>query len=550
MDSSSDNLNNSSLEEILKRLELRISRIESHLQLSSEHSEEEFEKLSIPKFKNKNKEESSLELQLGEYWFPKVGIVVLALGIIFLLTLPYKNLPSFLPALFGYIISGGIIFISYKWKSSYESISRYMFGGSQLLLYFSTLRLYYFGESKLIESNTILIILLGIVVAVNLFVSVRRNSIYLTNFNLALAYLTILLSDNTFIILIFTALLAGLSVYFKLKNNWQGIIPVSLILSYLTYFCLLINNPIAGNSIQFISGPSIALFFPLIYLMIFAGSNYTRDSGRDENFRYATNVILNLFFAYGLFSATLFSFKLSYPFIYNYIAAILFLTISLLFWRKYQSKYTTFFYAMFGYGALSLGIIQHFSSPEFFVVLSWQSVIVVSTAIVFRSKIIIVANFIIFLLILTAFIIIAGEFSLISLSFGIVALLTARILNWKKEQLDLKTEQMRNAYLVVAFFIMPYALYHSIPKDYLIISWLGVTLFYYGMSKLLNNAKYRLMGHLTLILTVIYTLIIGTTELAPEFRVLSFIVIGIALITVSIVYTRAKLKNQTNDKKE
>jgi hypothetical protein len=71
-------------------------------------------------------------------------------------------------------------------------------------------------------------------------------------------------------------------------------------------------------------------------------------------------------------------------------------------------------------------------------------------------------------------------------------------------RLALKTELMRNAYLARAFVIIPYGLYHAVPKNYVSLSWLSAAVFYFIMSLILKNKKYRWMAILTIFLAVIY----------------------------------------------
>ena len=146
------------------------------------------------------------------------------------------------------------------------------------------------------------------------------------------------------------------------------------------------------------------------------------------------------------------------------------------------------------------------------------------------------------ILLMLAFLVMAGEVSLISLSFGFVALLSARILNWQKNRLELQTEQMRNAYLACAFLIIPYSLYNSMPEGYLILSWVVVTILYYALGYVLKNIKYRWMGHLTLLLTVIYVVGVGSYKLKQVHRIVSFLIVGVLLLIVSLVYTKLKSK--------
>ncbi len=294
--------------------------------------------------------------------------------------------------------------------------------------------------------------------------------------------------------------------------------------------------------------PYINILFLLIYAVIFSLGNLLREKSQPEDGKIVISTILNCLGAYGLYLIiTISEFKDVLP-VSHLLSSIVFLSLSILFWVKEKSKYSTFFYALLGYFALSVAIIAQFNVPNFFVWLCWQSLLVVSTALWFRSKIIIVANFVIYLGLFIAYLILAGKISLVSLSFGVVALLSARIMNWQKDKLELKTEIMRIAYLTSAFFIFPYSLFHIVASEYVALSWIGVALFYYFMSRLLNNKKYRWMALLTLILTVLYVLIIGITMLDPSYRIVSFIALGIVLIVTSILYTKFKSKTELNDK--
>ena len=96
---------------------------------------------------------------------------------------------------------------------------------------------------------------------------------------------------------------------------------------------------------------------------------------------------------------------------------------------------------------------------------------------------------------------------------------------------------MRNGYLLCAVAAFPYALYHLMPGNYVAISWVGVALFYYGMNLVVNSRKYRWMGHGTLLGTVLYLIIVGIIQLKPAYRILSFVVLGAALVGVSIVFS-------------
>lgn len=202
---------------------------------------------------------------------------------------------------------------------------------------------------------------------------------------------------------------------------------------------------------------------------------------------------------------------------------------------------------MTGYAALTLAIVKVTHAPEVFLWLSVQSVVVVATAIWFRSRFIVVANFIIFAAIVATYMVLTKQESGISLGFGVVALVTARILNWKQHRLELKTDFMRNAYLMSAFVIFPYAFYHLVAVKYVALVWIALAAAYYLVNVIVRNQKYRWMGHGTLGLATIYVIGAGISRFEPVYRVLSFLVLGATLLTVSFLFARAQRRQTATD---
>jgi hypothetical protein len=327
-------------------------------------------------------------------------------------------------------------------------------------------------------------------------------------------------------------------------RGWKLLIIAGIVFAYATHVLWVMNNPILGGTVGLISPSMYSMAALLVYAVIFALGTLYRGSGIAEDEWVGGQSSLNLAGCYLLFlfiSIARFTPDLS---VLHLIASVTFLALAVLFWLQEKSRYSTFLYAMTGYAALSVAIVDQFSMPDYFVWLGWQSIIVVSTAVWFRSRFIIVANFIIFLVVFVAYLFIAGTLSAVSLNFGVIALLSARILSWQKQRLELRTEKMRNAYLGSAFFIFPYALYHSVPEGYVSLSWLGVALFYYIVSVVLKNKKYRWMALMTLVLIVAYVIIVDLVKLEPTFRILSFVVLGLVLLMVSVVYSKKKLAGE------
>ena len=548
MTSSSD-LQSTKTLKALKNLELRVSRIEKKLYIESEQ-EDLTSDLKLPSLSVETESGDSLEFHIGQYWFAKLGIVVLAIGIAFLLTFPYENLPSFLPILFGYVLVAGILMLSHFWRESIAHIARYLLGGGLILLYFTTLRLFLFSEQPVISNSLIEVPLLLVVVFFTLAISFHKKSRFLAGVSLTLALITAIISDQPLIMFLIITLIAAMSTILRIKYDWKNPFIYGIIISYFTHFLWFINNPFMGHKIELVISPSFNIYFILIYILIFAAGNLFRQDNETEDSTVILSTFFNSFGCYSLFlliTLTRFNTNLTLS---HSIISILFLALSIIFWIREKSKYSTFFYAITGYTALSVAIIAQFGRPDYFVWLSWQSMLVISTAIWFRSKFIVVANFCIFIIIFISYLILAETISAISISFGLVALLSARILNWQKLRLELKTELMRNAYLTSTFFIFPYALYHLMPAGYIAISWLIIALLYYALSVILKNLKYRWMAVMTLVLTVLYVFIIGIPNLEPTYRIISFLALGTVLIIISIIYTKLRTKKDSVQENE
>ena len=452
--------------------------------------------------------------------------MVLAIGIAFLLTLPFKNLPSYLPSIIGFSIVGLLLLSSYLLRESVSFLSRYLLGGGLILLYFSTLRFHYFTESAVINNYPLFIFLLTLNVLLSLVVAIRRNSSYLAGLAISLGFITAMVSKQPYVLFLLLTILASITVYLNIRNRWNGLLLYTTVGIYFTHLIWFLNNPIMGNPLQLVSSPRINLVFVLIYMVILASGILLRKKDQPENNFIILNTFINCSFGYGLFLLISLTRMREILFLTHLSASVLFLGLSILFWIRERSKYSTFFYSLLGYTALSVAILYYFRIPNSLVWLCWQSLLVISTALWFRSKIIVMANFIIFLMIFMGYLVVARDIGISSLSFGIVGLLSARIMNWQKSRLELKTELMRNLYLISAFFTIPYALYFNIPVGYISLSWLGVAIIYYILSITLKNKKYRWLALSTILLTVTYILIVGIARLDPVYRIFSFIIIG------------------------
>lgn len=485
--------------------------------------------------------EDELELEVGQNWFAKVGIGVLALGAGFTLTLPYAGLPAGLPSLAGGLVAAGLLSLTKRDIPALQLVSGWIRGAAMLLLQLAALRLCFFSPQPLLAADSLPgAFLLSLAAAVNFALAWRRRSAGLAGLALVLAYLTVLAVGTAAFVLPGLVVLAALTVVAATRGDWPGLGLAGILAGPAAYFIWAAGNPLLGHPFHFVQEPDFGPAFLLMAILILgAGPLGRREPGTDDGLTNSCG-LLNCAVGYGVFLVHTVA---VYPvgFAFSHLAAfVVLLALAVLFWVREHSKVSTFLYAMTGYLALSLAIIRLAPAPGVFVWLSLQSVVVVATAIWFRSRFIVVANFLIYVAIVLAYMIVARSESGISLGFGVVALVSARILNWQQNRLELKTGLMRNAYLTGAFVVFPYALYHLAPGRYVGLAWVGLALFYYAMNLIVRNQKFRWMGHATLLLTTVYVAIVGTSRFGPVLRVLSFLALGTVMLVVSLIFTRMR----------
>lgn len=527
MNSNSDN----KILELLDKLDSRLSAIEDLLDLKP--TEESTEVI----VKKKEGAEDELEFKIGQNWFAKVGIFVFLIGGLIFLTLKFETLPQFLPGFVGFVISLGLLGLSTFWRKSLPMLSGYILGSGLILLFVSGMRFHFFSLDPTITNPVFISILLYLVTLLVFYFGFKRNSSHITSIGLFTGYLTGLLSNHPYQIFFTIFIIAVLTTFIYLRYNWSGLLITSIVLAFLTHLIWFAGNPILGNEISTNLEPVGNLLFILAYQIAFFLAVY-KDKEREEDLPifFASSLISGI--GFGLFLLITYVMASQSSQLFSLMAAITYITIAVFFWTRRKSKISTFFFAMTAYAALSTAIIFQFENPNFFIWLCWQSLLVVSTAVWFRSRFIIVANFIIYLMLFFAYLAITRDLSEVSLSFGLVALLSARILNWRREKLELQTEMMRNAYLITGFLIIPYALYQMIPAEFVSFAWIGVALTYYVFSMMLKNKKYRWMSLGTYLLTAVYVIINSIVSEITVPNLVSFVILGVALVLISVAYAK------------
>ncbi len=497
-------------------------------------------------------EGAGLELRIGEFGLAWVGSAILFLGIVFLMAYAQSLGHRAIASATGYATTVGLYFAASFWSRSNRYLSRVLLSSSLLLLYYTTMRLGFFSAAPLIANAYAALLLLIAVVAIQLTFAARRNSESLAITAILLGSISALLIDRTRATLPLVAANAAVAVFLAMQRDWRLLVPAAIIFAYAAHLLWLMGNPVAGHQLQAVAEHQYNIVYLFMYAVIFYWPLLARKKSPEDDAHTIVAVLLNsLGFSMIMALAVLNHFQSNFAAIYLGVAAF-FLLLSIVQWLTTHHQFSPAIYACFGYMALSVAIYGYARLPTSFLWLSLQSLLVVSMALWFRSRTLVVMNSLIYVSILLAYFAVSPSSNGVNFSFAFVALASARVMNWQKERLTLRTEMLRNVYLAIAFVLVFYALHRAVPAQYVTLSWTVTAVIYFLISYLLDNIKYRWMAISGMLVTIVYLFLVDLSHLDPVYRVAAFLFLGLMALVVSLFYTRTrrlmKKQNQTSGK--
>ncbi len=557
MNATSDNeksgtLNLDELNEKVRLLESRISRLEFHVDRGGYISnpadtEQQFASTRVLESDDEviHIGDAAIESNVLEYGLAGFGSIILIFGLVFLMIFLQKNLGGVVSGLIAYSAVAGVFLVAYFFRKSFYYLS-YVFNVSgHLLVYYVTLRLHFFTDQPALTSEGIAIFLLLVAVAGQIYFGIKRNSEFLAALGIILLLLTGIFADKTHLTLPLSVLTGIAAMYLFIKYNWRSLFTLSIILIYSTHFVWLLNNPIMGHPIGGNTFHDYNLIYLFMYGAIFSFTPMIRNKGMFPNGFYSSTIILNAIgFSVVLFFVVLKFYQNNYTWIFLLIAFFC-LTYSIFLKFRIDRIFDPAFFACFGFFAISVAIYGYAGLPGAYFLLAIQSLLVVSIALWYRSKIIVLANTCLFAGIMVIYLLSSVSVDKVNFSLAIVGLATARIINWQKERLTLKTDAIRNFYLVTVFFSTLYGLYHAFPKEYVTICWSAAAFVYFMLSIFLKNSKYRWMAVLTLAVTAIYLFVVDLAHMSIGYRVVAFLFLAVISLGASLYYTK-KVRDKHN----
>jgi hypothetical protein len=539
--------NDSNIEKLLNQydsLEKRISLIEARLgaaDIPVRQPVEEDQEIDISFGKG-----SDIEVKIGSHGLAWLGNIVMIFGIMFLMTYAQNLGYSLLPSILGYILAGIIFLVAYKIRKSLSHLDFMLNFSGYILAFYVTLRLHFLTPDPVISQFGIGLAMVLILIASLIVLATRKKSEFLATLAIIFLAATALFSGVTHVALTLLVCTAAVSAFLFIRKEWRHLLMVSLFLVYISHLVWLMGNPVLGNPLGVVDAHQNNLIYLFAYVAIYAFMSLAPQKDSIPERFYLSLVMWNaISFMLLVLMVVLAFFEESYAGIFA-IITIICLGYSVVLYNRGTREFIPALFACFGFMAMSVSVYGYTGLPNAHLLLALQSLLVMSMALWYRSKIIVVVNTMLYLMILLIYMIAFPSVDSINIVFALVALTSARILNWQKERLTLRTDVLRNLYLIAAFFMVLFSLKQAVPAQYVTLSWTLAAAFYLVMNIILQNVKYRWMAIFTFIATAIYLFVVDLASLQVGYRVLAFLFLAAISIGASLYYTkRLRKKNET-----
>jgi hypothetical protein len=538
------------IEERLRSIEMRLMRIETAMEIS----EQDKSFIAQDKIWNENAastavdsddEEKGLESLFGRYGLASLGNIVLFFGITFLAQYLMNSGQSLLSAILGYLSASGIFFLAKYLKKSNVPLAFMFKITGQILLFYITLRLHFFSEVPLISMKYVSVALLFIVIGYQVYWAVRNQSQTLSVISVIFALTAAVVTDSTHITLPIVTIGGAVSVYYFYRFRWQPLVILTILMTYSVFFMWLFGNPVMGHPLVMISDHNYGIIYLFLLGAIYSSLMLFRrvDSGSDGFYAGVT-------FTNGIFFTFLLALSVLRFFSNDYVTLFMVITISCLLYSallhsKSDWNFASAFYALYGFMAMSISLYGIYGFPKVYLLLSVQSLVVVSMALWFRNRLIVVMNSLLFLFIMLVYLLSSKSNDSVNFSFALIAIISARVINWQSSRLKIETHIMRNLYLIEGFVMVLLALYHAVPKHLITLSWIMAALVYFVLSIILKNVKYRYMALGTMIFAALYLFMVDLASIEIVYRIMALLFLAAISIGISMYYTsRIKIKDK------
>ena len=360
--------------------------------------------------------------------------------------------------------------------------------------------------------------------------------------------ITAIADGHTHFMLPLMLVISASAIWFLIRKNWWTGLYISVFLSYFIYLMWITGDPIMSRSFQFLSEHHMGHFYLFATALAYSLSGLLPESENVSAKRLIPLLVGNgLSFSF-VFTLTVLAFFTEDFYMYFGLIAAFCIVYSILLQLRGTWKSAAAMYALYSFVALSITVAGIYQFPLAFLLLCIQGLLVVIVALWFRSRFMVIMNTILFVGLLIAYFITKESLHEINFSFALVALGTARILNWRKQRLEIRTELIRNIFLFSGAFMLLYSLQQAVPANFVTLSWTLSALVFFVLSVLISNMKYRWLGIITIVVTAFYLFLVDLSNISLGYRIVALMFIAAISLGISIFYSRRiKDRKEEND---
>lgn len=492
--------------------------------------------------------DNSMESKIGEYGMAWLGNIVLLFGILFLSQYLQKNNQEIISLVFGFVSVALVYLMGHLTRKSLPYMSRLFNYNGHLLLYIQSMRICMFPGSQIIENS-----FLGHVVVVSVIISLiylayRNSSQMLAILVWLMVVITAIADGSTHFMLPLMVGITGSAIFFATKKGWWTGLMVSILLSYFIYLMWITGNPVMSKTFEFISVPQKGHLYLFACALAYSLMALLPASDWLSQKQLNSSIVLNGMGFSFIFTLTVLAFFTETYFQYFGLIAAFCIAYSIWLQLRGTWKSIAALYAIYSFVALSITIAGIYHFPLAFFLLSIQSLLVVIVALWFRSRFMVIMNTILFVGLLIAYFATGEILHGINFSFALVALVTARILNWRKQRLEIRTELIRNIFLFTGAIMVLFSLHKAVPSNFVTLSWTLSAMIFFVLSVLIRNMKYRWLAIITMIVTVFYLFLVDLSNISLGYRIIALMFIAAISLGISIFYSRRQKskKQDTN----
>jgi hypothetical protein len=493
-------------------------------------------------------QEDSIESRIGEYGMAWLGNIVLLFGILFLTQYLQKNNQEFISLIFGFASVAVVYLIGHYTRKSLPYMSRLFNYNGHLLLYVQAMRICLIPGSQIIANPLLGHAMILIVLISLIYLAYRNSSQVLAVIVWLMAIITAIADGSTHFMLPLMVGITGTAILFAIRKGWWVGLNISIFFAYFIYLMWILGNPIMSKSIELLTDHQLGHVYLFACALSYSLLALLPISNRVPQNQLNSSIVLNGIGFSLIFTLTILAFFTENYFIHFGMIAAFCIGYSIWLQLRGTWKSIAAMYAIYSFIALSITIAGIYQFPLAFFLLSIQSLLVVTVALWFRTRFMVIMNSILFVGLLITYLVTAESLNMINFSFALVALVTARILNWRKQRLEIRTELIRNIFLFTGATTVLFSLHKAVPANFVTLSWTLSAMVFFILSILIRNLKYRWLAIITMVVTVFYLFIVDLSNISLGYRIVALMFIAAISLGISIFYSRRqKIKKDEAD---